>query len=74
MTVQLLVVSGNLDHQNCVSVAKPSRIQFINNPVVRGALAANPATSTNALVVQLRHHLIVALSYCNKRNAPPPVC
>ncbi|KAL8015234.1 hypothetical protein Plhal710r2_c031g0114891 [Plasmopara halstedii] len=48
--------------QNCVSVAKPSRIQLVNNPVVRGSLAANPATATNALVAQLRHQKEVTAS------------
>ncbi|KAL7995430.1 hypothetical protein Plhal703r1_c45g0146551 [Plasmopara halstedii] len=53
---------GNLDYQNCVSVAKPSQIQLVNNPVVHGALAANPATSINALVAQLRHQKKVTAS------------
>ncbi|CEG50362.1 Zinc finger, SWIM-type [Plasmopara halstedii] len=56
------VTGGNLDHQNCVSLAKPLRIQLVNNPVVRGALAANPATSINALVAQLRHQKKVTAS------------
>ncbi|CEG46572.1 uncharacterized protein PHALS_02968 [Plasmopara halstedii] len=56
------VTGGGFDHHNCVSVAKPSRIQLVINPVDRGALAANPAMSTSALVAQLRHRKKVTAS------------
>ncbi|CEG37897.1 uncharacterized protein PHALS_05945 [Plasmopara halstedii] len=36
------VTGGNLDHQNCVSVAKPSRIQLVNNPVRSRRTASTP--------------------------------
>lgn len=56
------VTVGNLDHQNCVSTAKPSKTQLVSSSIIRGALSAEPTISTRALVTQLRHQSKVTAS------------
>ena len=57
------VTDGNLDHQNCVSVGKPSTAQLVTSSIVRGALSAEPTTSARNLVDQLRHQANMNASY-----------
>ncbi len=56
------VTDGNLEHQNCVGVAKPTKIQLVASSVVRAAISAEPSTSTRALVAQLQHQSKVTAS------------
>ena len=57
------MTDGNLDHQNCVSVGKPSTAQLVTSSIVRGALSAEPTTSARILVDQLRHQAEMTASY-----------
>ena len=52
----------NLEHQNCVGVAKPSRSLLVASSVIRGALSTEPATSAKTLVAQLHHQSNISAS------------
>ena len=66
------VTDANLEHQNCVSVAKPSHKQLANHHVVQTAVSATPALATQDLAVQLKNVTMSSELFKWVRVSPPP--
>ena len=57
------MMDGNLNHQNCISVGKPSTAQLVTSSIFRGDFSAEPTTSARILVDQLCHQAKMTASY-----------